>query len=424
VKLLFATMQFGAGYSQGTERYLSILAAGLAARGHEVIILAGDPDGRRPAAPLGAEVESAPRVLHYPARGWMTIEGTPAPQLEALLAAHTPDVVHMANPAHVGVSLIPAAAAARIPVVLTIMDYWWICPKQTLLHASGRLCDAETTWRECLACIAADRENSLRRTLARVPLLRTTLVPAAYVGTWRASGVSPAEISLWPRRREHIRAAMNAAQVVICPSQAARDLVAARLSGPRIERIPYGLEPHWFERSPRDPRAADGDRPLTLGFAGALQPHKGLHVLLDALRAAALPALQLRIAGDGASDAYRRDLEARAAGLDVEWVGRVAPRDMPAFLRSLDLLVVPSLWPENLPIIVLESCAAGVPVLGSDVAGIAEFLPLALRFRVGDAADLARRLESWTIAPRAEHPPAVSTADEMVERTAAVYASL
>lgn len=424
MKILYATMQFGAGYSQGTERYLSILSGGIAERGHDVVFLAGDPERRGPRQRLGDEVARAPRILHYPVGGWMTIDGVPSDELSAILARERPDIIHIANPAHVGVSLIRAAKLARVPVVLTIMDYWWICPKQTLLHASGRLCNAETTWRECLACLAADRENSLRRRLARVPLLRTTLVPGAYTAKWITSGVPIREIARWPRRRQHILDAMNATNVVICPSQAAKDLVASRLLGPRIERIPYGLEAHWFQRDEDGERRAPAGGPLTIGFAGAIQPHKGLHVLFDALRLSALHGVRLRVAGGGESEAYRSDLEERAAGLNVEWAGRVAPREMPALLRSLDLLVVPSRWPENLPIIVLEACAAGVPVLGSDVAGIAEFLPPALRFRVGDAADLAAKLATWAAAPRSAKPPRVWTASEMVERTLGVYQSI
>jgi glycosyltransferase involved in cell wall biosynthesis len=96
---------------------------------------------------------------------------------------------------------------------------------------------------------------------------------------------------------------------------------------------------------------------------------------------------------------------------------------MPDFLRSLDVLVVPSLWPENQPLTVLEALATNTPVLASRVDGIRELLTdEALLFDVNSAASLAARLAAWVKAPCAARLVApVSTVDQMIERTLAVY---
>lgn len=424
MKILFATMQYGHGYAQGTERYLSILAGGLRSRGHEAVFLAGDPEHRAPAAPLGREVQRAPRVLAYPSRGWMSIGGLPAGSLRALLNDVRPDVVHVANPAHIGVGLLGAAHDLGLPTVVTIMDYWWICPKQTLWHRSGEICDAKVPWTECFRCIAADRSGSLRARLARLPIVGDLLLPPMFAGRWLARGVPLREIGRWTRRQAYILSRLAHVDVVITPSKTAAGLIRDRAPGPTFAAIPYGLERHWLEDDSdvRPQRTPDGS--LTVGFAGALAPHKGPHVLLEALQQLPGDRFRLRLAGGGDDETYLHRLRRLAEGRHVEFLGRVAPEHMPAFVRALDVLVVPSLWPENLPFVVLEGHACGVPVVASDVGGIAETVADPDRlFPPGDAMRLAERLERLASTGGSRPLPPVSPADEMVEATVAAYSA-
>ena len=59
---------------------------------------------------------------------------------------------------------------------------------------------------------------------------------------------------------------------------------------------------------------------------------------------------------------YAERLKSASEGLNVEFVGRLDPEQMPAFLRGLDVLAITSVWPENCPYVVLETQAAGVAV--------------------------------------------------------------
>ena len=108
-------------------------------------------------------------------------------------------------------------------------------------------------------------------------------------------------------------------------------------------------------------------------FVGALSPHKGPQILLEAWGHAAprCPGAVLRIVGDGP---LRSGLTAQAAALgpevDVELVGAVSPDDVPGLLRSAAVVVVPSLGAENCPMVVLEAMAAGRPVVVSDWPGV------------------------------------------------------
>jgi glycosyltransferase involved in cell wall biosynthesis len=137
----------------------------------------------------------------------------------------------------------------------------------------------------------------------------------------------------------------------------------------------------------------------TLGCVALIRPRKGIEVLLDAmalLRAQDLP-VRLRVVGPFETPAYQRQLKDRAGRLGVagvvEWTGFVS--DVTAELRQLDLLVLPSLFGEGLPMVVLEAMACGVPVVGTRVEGVPEAIgdgQDGVLARPNDPPDLARAI--------------------------------
>jgi len=120
----------------------------------------------------------------------------------------------------------------------------------------------------------------------------------------------------------------------------------------------------------------------TLGTVALFRPRKGLEVLLHALanlRQQGLP-VRLRAVGQFETPDYERTIHALAGELQVndaiDWTGFCS--DVPAELARMDLFVLPSLFGEGLPMVVLEAMAAGVPVVATRVEGI----PEAVRDRV------------------------------------------
>ncbi len=427
MKILYATMQLGRGYGQGTERYVALLAAGARSRGHDAVCIAGDPERRGPRVPLGQCVDGDPHLLSLPTRSWMSVRGCAPRRLRPLLAELRPDLLHVANPAHIGIGLLRAARELGIPVVATVMDFWWICPKHTLQHPQRGICDGRVTWMECLRCLGQSHARGWPRRIAQTPGVRAVALPLLFFGRAALAGVGPGEWRRWIGRQRYLADALSAAQAVIFPSQTSRRLIGGRIAGPQQVSIPYGIEPRWFAARPLRAAALaerkPGDAPV-IGYAGALADHKGVHLLLQAIRRLDWRDVHVRIAGGGDA-AYEARLRALAAGYRFEFVGRVATEAMPRFLSQLDVLVAPSTWPENLPIAVLEAQAVGVPVLASRVEGIAEMIPSAEQlFDIGSAESLAQRLAAWRSGRVSFAAAAVSTTDEMLERTFAVYTAL
>lgn len=159
----------------------------------------------------------------------------------------------------------------------------------------------------------------------------------------------------------------------------------------RIRVVPNGVPRADLLRDATPPRDT-----WTLGTVALFRPRKGIEVLLDAMAQlveAGLP-VELRAVGRFESDAYEAEVKGRAARLGltrmIRWTGFTS--DVGAELVQTDLLVLPSLFGEGLPMVVLEAMAAGVPVVGTRVEGV----PEAIRHGVdgllaepGDAASLA-----------------------------------
>jgi glycosyltransferase involved in cell wall biosynthesis len=144
-----------------------------------------------------------------------------------------------------------------------------------------------------------------------------------------------------------------------------------RVDPGRMHVVPLGLD---LAGHGGGPGALSEGAPLTVGYLARICPEKGLHVLVDAFRLlAGDPAwqgrLRLRAAGYlGERDRpYLQDLEAkiRAWGLAGSWdyAGEVDRDGKIRFLRSLDVLSVPTTYQEPKGLFVLEALANGVPVV-------------------------------------------------------------
>jgi glycosyltransferase involved in cell wall biosynthesis len=134
----------------------------------------------------------------------------------------------------------------------------------------------------------------------------------------------------------------------------------------------------------------------TLGTIALFRPRKGLEVLIDALaqlRRAGVK-VQLRAVGTFESEQYRDEILRRVADHKladcIEWTGFQS--NVTAQLAQMDLFVLPSLFGEGLPMVVLEAMAHGVPVVATRVEGVPEAIrhgQEGLLAQPGDATSLA-----------------------------------
>jgi len=108
-------------------------------------------------------------------------------------------------------------------------------------------------------------------------------------------------------------------------------------------------------------------------YAGRLASQKGVDVLIQAVGFAG-PKVRLRIAGEGPEEEPLRRVAADYAAGQVEFLGRLDARRLAEEMASARAVVVPSRWPENTPVVIMEALAAGAPVVGARVGGVPEMI--------------------------------------------------
>jgi glycosyltransferase involved in cell wall biosynthesis len=196
-------------------------------------------------------------------------------------------------------------------------------------------------------------------------------------GIWTALRMS----ELIGLRHEAAKRLFEQVDHVVAVSEWVRELLVR--SGVPVEKLTLsrqGLPYIATQSGDGGPPAAPASAASRLRFAflGRLDPVKGVEILIDALRGVPKLAVSLDIyavvQGPSARDMEARLLRKAAGDPRVRFLPPMAASEVVERLRAYDALLVPSQWLETGPLVVYEAFAAGVPVIGSNLGGIAELV--------------------------------------------------
>lgn len=279
------------------------------------------------------------------------------------LRRERPDVLHFHNTFPLlSPSAYYAAEAEGVPVVQTLHNYRLLCPNG-LFFRDGRPCEdclgKSVPWPSVLhACYRNDRP--------------ATGVTAAMLSVHRALGTWSGKVDSY-----------------IALTDFARDkLIKGGLPADKVTVKPNFVHP--------DPGAGDGSGGYAL-FAGRLSLEKGISTLLEAWERLGERTVPLKVVGDG--PLAGRVARAAKQNPRVEWLGYRPAEEVRALMKDAVALVFPSEWYETFGRVAVESFACGTPVVAADIGAIAELVEhgrTGLRFRPGDAEDLASRV-AWLL---------------------------
>lgn len=188
-------------------------------------------------------------------------------------------------------------------------------------------------------------------------------------------------------------ALLDRADAVVASSAEAANYLAARVSPDRLYVIPPGVDTTLFAR-----RANGDPSVLTLLTVGYLLRRKRVDVVLRALRTLLDRGLAVRllVAGDGPEREPLRELAAKLdLERDIEWLGFVENRLLPAVYRGGDIFVSASAH-EGLATVFLEAMSSGLPLVCTNHQGSRAVITDEIRGRIvpqEDPAAMAAAIE-------------------------------
>ncbi|HEY6357708.1 MAG TPA: glycosyltransferase, partial [Vicinamibacterales bacterium] len=294
----------------GSEIYAASLASALAAR-HHVTVLCAEHDPERAHGHVTWRIHDGVPVVEI-VNNWVgrAFEDSYRPALvseriEQVLQAVQPDVVHVHNLSNLSLELPAMARARRLPIVATLHDYTLVCPSggQRVHRAEAHVCASIDTTR-CARCF---KESPLYAQLS------VGAISAAAPGGWVPKLAASARRRFPAAASRAAAAARHVAMVAVTPeaidTRLARarqvfdevDLFVAPSASMADEFVRLGVDRARMQVSangqmPMTPIAVTRPRmPLRIGFVGTLVWHKGVHVLIDAVRALPGSGYELRI---------------------------------------------------------------------------------------------------------------------------------
>lgn len=268
-----------------------------------------------------------------------------------------------------------AAIQLKIPTIYTVYDYGLPCIRQFLVTSTNQLCKKEPNLNNCYTC--------------------------EIIGNINSNNHSKKYTEISDLFKRWIKIANNLNGLVVT-SPFAKELYVKQGVNNKII-----FERPWFhnQKNIKQKARQKSNENITIGFIGRLVSEKGLHILVDSLLLLNNKEelkLKLRVAGHINND-YSNELFSKYRSFvgrcEIDWLGWIPNQELSHFFNSIDVLVVPSIWYDNTPSVLIEAIAHGCPVICSDVPSMTHIIKNdmnGLVFKINDSHDLASKIENFS----------------------------
>lgn len=310
-----------------------------------------------------------------------------------LINKFKPDVIHFQHLMNLSLSLPLLAKKAGIPCCFTLHDYWLLCPRTIFLNSEMNICNS---------CSLAQRVDCIQNRIGYYPLSSEGVWPLRIVkrNVKRILNLKKrvtAYFSLGIWRAYWVRKIFKSVNIFIAPSQFLKKrFVMHGLSPQKITFIRHGFNTNMFEGITRTSSPI-----LRFAFVGSMRVHKGINVLIDAFNRIE-GSHELRMYGR-ISPAVLEDINKRIKNPHIQIMGELKDDDKRKVFSDIDVLIVPSICYENCQIVIHEAFMAKIPVITSNIGGMAELVKDGeggLTFPVGDAEKLTDKIQMFINDPQ------------------------
>lgn len=428
-RVLLTSHKFFPEHRAGTEVLTLKIAQELKRRGYEVLVVACDPPDLDASRKVEHEREGDTRdyiyeeipvhivgeALRLRGADFFTEYYHPLikEHFSKLLAEFKPDLVQIVHAQNLSASIIDASQEASVPVVFYSTDFWFVCPIVQLKRPDGQVCRGPGPMAlKCLDCYTPrlfpgkaevamafeQKYGTLGQLLKAMPPVVRNLSASGLAATF-AAVKAPQAISATLKRPEVLKNLANKVQKIMVPTGLMRDIfVENGINSQLIEHVPFGIDTTKLVNH----QAKIPSEVLRIGFIGTFFEHKGVDLLINAfLELPASPPSILKLYGDpGQFPEYFAKLKALAAKSkeragDIHFLGTFPNDQLGAIFEELDVLVVPSRWYENTPLVMQSALATRTPLIVTDLGGMSELVKdgvNGLLFKLNDYHSLAQKL--------------------------------
>ncbi len=270
-----------------------------------------------------------------------------------------PDIIVFHHLVRLSLDLPSVAWRRRIPTVYHLHDFYPVCPSYSLLTYQEDICTGSSPFK-CARCLHFSRFKSTNNLFGSARFLG---VPLLIV------------------RNQLLNKIKERVDLFVSPSKFLLDELGRHgFTCKNSTVVAYGVG--QVEALRALPRSTT----IRFGFLGNISKKKGIDILVRAFRGSLANSLVIRGFPDENSIRQFKELY---PDFDAEL--ELFDPDRGAFYRKVDVVVVPSIWYENQPMVIVEAFAFGKPVLCSNLGGMAEMVEdgvSGVLFKAGDADDL------------------------------------
>jgi glycosyltransferase involved in cell wall biosynthesis len=309
-----------------------------------------------------------------------------------LLEIVEPDIIHIHHLLNLSASFIEIAKHRKIPVVLTLHDFWFMCPATFLLKPDDRLCKGpDDNCQNCFQCWNTTEADLISDYLANHNFPRG-------ISRWLLNVICIARNPMheFVRRREYMKSLLLMVDRIIAPSKFLMDTFIQY--GTPTSKIVYLDKGHDLSRC-KELEISKGfedaeERKIIFGFVGGILKEKGFDVLIEAFGKVDPEKADLRIYGDYNPNSRNfKKVRAKIKSPNVRFMGRYEDFRKP--YSEMDALIFPSICYENRPLALLEASITSTPVIASNIGSIPELVTdkeNGLLFEAGNSEALYEKL--------------------------------
>lgn len=258
-----------------------------------------------------------------------------------------PDIVHFGHLSHLSTRLLQIVKNQyQLPVIFTVHDFWLFCVKGQLINQDNEICSGASA-QKCHNC--SPYKTTVKEVQKQLTFMKTLL---------------------------------DSVDVFLVPSHTLRDYYIQQ--GVAEEKLIFSKYGFNTRKITYQKKHYTDTSVINFGFMGRIIPTKGIRVLTEAFK-----NIDSNLSIYGYVGSQKRFLKQK----NIDFKGAYDNNNINQVLAGMDVLIVPSIWLENSPLVIQEAFLAGIPVIASNIGGMKELVTDGINgflFEVGNAKSLQK----------------------------------